>query len=294
MNFYGKESGPQHTITGRVIPLCEAMHRAILKASDRPLEEPRHSVCLPDWVHKLCDELTKTIFKGMIESDPRENKFVARDYGRIVGFILRGVVFYVKEVPALLKDDGLLDLTDERAEKLKKEAGLPMLFAMASQTFQKPIANEEALIQEGGERVKEKGEELLKGFFLIGRHLLNQPIEEQHEFLCGIPEGFVSFLNNQGEFAGKRRMFEIFLLLAMHWPEIAEMQKEQPAKTRKYLLEWLEKEEGKQLVEDAKVFYAICDDIGLDMAPPGHPVGVSSGQLSNTVFPQSVVVPKED
>lgn len=294
MNFYGKESGPQHTISGRVIPLCEAMHRSVLKASNQPLKEPQHSVCLPVWVHNICDELTKTIFKRMIESAPRDNKFVARDYGRIIGFLLRGVVFYVKEVPALLKKDGLLDLTKERAEKLEKEAGFPLLFSMASQTLQKPISNKDELIQEGGERIEKRGKELLSGFFVIGRHLLDQPIEQQHEFLCGIPEGFVSFLNDQGDFAGKRKRFEIFLLLAMNWPEIAEMQKGQSNETRKSLLDWLEKEEGKQLVEDPKVFYALCGEIGLDIAPPGHPSGVSSGQLRNTFFSQSVVAPKED
>jgi len=279
MNYYGKESGPQHTISGRLIPLCEAMHRSVLKASNLPLKEPLHSVCLPVWVHNLCDELTKTIFKRLIESAPRDNKFAARDHGRIIGSILRGVVFYLKEVPALLEKDGLLDLTEARAEKIEKEAGLPLLFSMASQTFQKPISNEDELMQAGSERIEKRGTEFLNGFFLIGRHLLNQPIEEQHEFLCGIPEGFVLFLNDQGDFAGRRKRLEIFLLLAMYWPEIAEMQKEQSNENRKSLLDWLEKEEDQQLVEDPKVFYAICDDIGLDMAPPGHPSGVSSGQL---------------
>ncbi len=277
MNFYGTETGPQHTISGRVVPLCEGMYRSVLKAANLPLKEPQHSGCLPPWVQNICDEFTKTVFKRLVESVPRDNKLVARDYGRTIGILLRGAVFYLKEVPALLKKEGFLDLTKEQDEKAEKVAGLPVLFSMMSQTFQKPISNEDELFREGGERVAKKAEELWGGFLLVGRYLLDQPIEQQHEFLCGIPEGFVSFLNEQGDFAGKRKRFEIFLLLAMYWPEIAEMQRQQPPKTRKYLLEWVEKQEGKQLFDDPKVFYGICDDIGLDMAPPGHPFGVSPG-----------------
>ena len=120
MNYYGKEGGPQHTISGRVIPLGEAMHRAVLKATNQPLQEPQLSACLPPWVHSICDELTKTAFKSLVETAPRDNKFVARDYGRIIGILLRGVVFYFKEVPALLKKDGLLDLTERTGRKAGK------------------------------------------------------------------------------------------------------------------------------------------------------------------------------
>ena len=33
----------------------------------------------------------------MIETAPRDNKFVARDYGRIVGILLRDVIFYLEK-----------------------------------------------------------------------------------------------------------------------------------------------------------------------------------------------------
>lgn len=275
MNFYGTETGPQYTISGRLIPWFEAMHRSIMKAGNQPLKEPQHSACLPEWVHNICDELTKTVFKRLIETAPRDNKFVARDYGRMTGMMLRGAVFYLKEAPAMLKKEGLLDLPKEKDEKLEHFAGLPVLFSAASQSFQKPITNEDELIQGATERGQQKVEEILGHLLLIGRHLLDQPIEQQHEFLCGIAEGFISLLNYEGDFAGKRKRFETFLLLIMYWPEIAEMQKAQPPKTRKDLLEWLEREEGRLLSEDPKVFFELCGDIGLDLALPGHPPGAS-------------------
>jgi hypothetical protein len=57
----------------------------------------------------------------------------------------------------------------------------------------------------------------------------------------------------------------------MFWPEIAEMQKAEPPKTCRFLLDWLEKQEGKQFFEDEKQFYGLCGEIGLVMARPGHP-----------------------
>ena len=100
---------------------------------------------------------------------------------------------------------------------------------------------------------------------------LQQPVGEVLEFITGIPEGFKCFLNTEGELAKTGKRTEIFFALLMYWPEIEEMRSAQPPVTRKFLLTWLEKEEGKQLVESDKIFSGICDDIGLDMAPPGHP-----------------------
>jgi hypothetical protein len=103
------------------------------------------------------------------------------------------------------------------------------------------------------------------------KHLAGGSVKEQHEVLCGIPEGFLVLLDDQGDFAVRKNRHEMYLLLLLHWPEIAEMQKTQPPKTRRDLLDWLEKREGTQLVSDQKQFNEICDDIGLVLAPPGRP-----------------------
>ena len=190
--------------------------------------------------------------------------------------LLRGVVFFLKDAPAQLKQDGMLDLSKEKKSKLEEFAGLPLLFSAASKQFQKPISNQDELIKAGEEQIEKETEVLLNGGLLFLRYLLNQPVKEQHEFLCGLPQGFNSLLNYVGDFTGKRKRFEVFLLLAMHWPEIVEMQKAQPQKTRRDLLEWLEKQEKKQIVTDDKLFFELCGDIDLLLAPPGHPQKAAS------------------
>jgi hypothetical protein len=271
MNFYGTETTDQHTLAGRIIPLLEAMFQSVSMAGGQPVKEPKYSTVLPAWAHKICDKLTKTIFKNLVETAPRENQFIARHYGQLVGMLLRGVVFYFKEVPALLKKDGLLDLTEEQETKLERFSGMPLLVLAASETLQKPISNKDELIEAGEQIVEKQAEDNLSQLFLVLRHLLDRPVEEQYQFLRGIPEGFKAFLNSRSEFTGEKRRIEVYLALFRYWPEIVEMQKSQPPKTRKDLLEWLEKQEERQLVTDPKQFYELCDEIDLDMAPAGHP-----------------------
>jgi hypothetical protein len=277
MNFYGTQTNEQHTLAGRLIPLLEALWLAIAKATGQPAMEPRYSELLPGWTHNLCAKTTTTLFKGLVEAAPRDNVVNARNYGCMIGILLRGVVFYMKEVPAILEKDGLLNLTPERESKLEQLAGLPQLFAMASDFFNKPISDGDTLIEAGAEQVNKKADELAAGFGQVMLYLLNRPVSEQSAFLDGIARGFKIFLNNDGEFAGDKRRLEAYLALFAYWPEIAEMQKSQPPKTRLTLLNWLEAQEEKQLFDDPKNFFFLCDEIGLDMTAPGHPSKTPSG-----------------
>ncbi len=271
MNFYGPETTEQHTLTGRVIPLFEAMQLAVNKASGRPLKERVHSAVLPEWMHNLCDKITTNLFKGLVDAAPRDNVVNAHNFGVMIGILLRGVVFYVKDVPAILEKDGLTNLSPEREAKFEKLAGLPQLFEKATEFFKKPVTDGETLVDAGAEHLGRKAEELMANFGKVMLYLFNRPVQEQAAFLDGVAKGFKVFLNNEAEFAGNKRRLNVYLALLISWPEIAEMQKSEPAKTRKDLLEWLEKQEGELLFEDPKNFYYLCDEISLDMGPPGHP-----------------------
>ncbi len=147
-----------------------------------------------------------------------------------------------------------------------------------SKKFNRTIATEDdlgaALESEGEKRLKELAGSVGRVLF----HLLGQTTRQQHEFLRGIPEGFVMFLGATGKFSGDRGRTEMYMRLLVRWPEIAEMQKAKPAESRKDLLDWLEREESGNkgvpvpLVEDEKQFFDLCDDIGLEMKRPGPPI----------------------
>ena len=284
MNLYGKISGPEHTVFGRIAPMGEALHRAVFRAVGKPLDAVELSGAMPEWCQNIADRLVLTVLKGIVGLAP-QGKFDARSYGRLVGVLMRGIVHFGKEVPAQLKRDGLLDLDPEKEKKLESMFDIPAILAFVSAKLQRPISNNDELIQAGTEELERRVDVQAEFLLTVSRYLLNRPVAEQHEFLCGIPEGFILFLNNDGGYTGQRQRTELYLLLLMYWPEITEMQKAQPPKTCKFLLDWLEKQEGKEvaddedrlkqepkkLVDDAKQFYGLCGEIGLVMGPPGHP-----------------------
>jgi len=275
MNFYGPESRDQNTIAGRLIPLLEAFEIAIKKAANQPLPQKNHSAQLPIWCHSICDQFTKTIFKYVVELAP-QGKFDPRSYGRRVGMLIRGAAFFFKEASAQMKREGLLDLSPEQEQKLEKMAGLDVVFRAASERWQKPIRNEDELVEAGQVQLESFTQNLIGSAFGMMKRLAGGSVKEQHEFLCGIPEGFLALLDDEGDFVVRKNRHEIYLLLLLDWPEIAEMQRTQPPKTRRDLLEWLEEREGRQLVADPKQFFELCADIELDLAPPGRPTKANS------------------
>jgi hypothetical protein len=284
MNFYGETNGPEYQVFGRVAPICEALHRAVLRATGKTLEPPALSKAMPEWCHNIADRLVLTIFKRLAGLDP-QGKFDARNFGRMVGVILRGIIHFSKEVPAQLKREGLLDLSPEKEKKVESMIDMPAIVAFATEKLGQPISNEDELVKAGTVELERKVELQRESLFSIVHYLLDRPVKEQHEFLCGIPEGFILMLDNDGGYAGQRPRTDLYRLLLSFWPEITEMQKADPPKTCKFLLDWLEKQEGKEgvddegllkqepkkLVDDAKQFYGLCGEIGLVMGPPGHP-----------------------
>jgi hypothetical protein len=284
VNYYGEKSGPEHQLFGRLAPVCEALQRAMFRATGKAVEPLALSNSIPEWCHKIADRLAVTIFKRVVGLNPK-GKFDARNYGRMVGMFLRAITHFCKEVPAQLKRNGLINLEPEKEKKVEAMIDIPAMLSFASKMFNRPISNEAELGEAGAAELENKVEQQIGILLAAGLYLANRPVAEQHAFLCGIPEGFTLFLDNDGDLAGQKPRTELYLLLLMHWPEIAEMQMAEPPKTCKFLLNWLEKQEGtdfvdddgrlkrepKKLVEDQKVFNGLCCEIGLVMGPPGHP-----------------------
>ncbi len=97
---------PSETIAGRLIPLIEAFDRAMKRAGGKQLGEPELSACLPTWVHNIAERLCKTILKYTLALEPK-GQFNARNYGRMVGQLLRDAVFVLKDVETILRKEGL-------------------------------------------------------------------------------------------------------------------------------------------------------------------------------------------
>ncbi len=205
---------------------------------------------------------------------PVNQEYDARKAGRILGVLIRMAIFWWKETDLILEREGLTRLTPEKEKRLEDAAGWELACVHASKVAGRPITAKGQLARFWEKQNVKYILHLIKVARYWIRFTLRRPVGEILQFLTGIPEGFKCFLDTDGKFAKTGKRTELFLLLLMYGPEIEEMRQAQPPRTRKFLLSWLEKQEGKQLVASDTVFLAICDDIGLDLAPPGHPFEV--------------------
>jgi len=139
VNFYGTTTGPQHTLFGRIVPLMDALRLALYRAAQQPAPVVPFARQLPAWGHNIGDELTCTVFKGIVNLAPQGNKYPARKSGQTVGLMIRAAIYYWKEVPALLARNGFAKLTAEREKILEQLTGWEVGMDQASQLAGKPI-----------------------------------------------------------------------------------------------------------------------------------------------------------
>jgi len=279
MNFYGTTTGPQHTLFGRVVPMMEAMRLAVSRAVSQPMPAVQFADELPGWGHNIADELTCTIFKGIVNMAPQGNKYHARNVGQLVGLLIRIAHFYWKDVPRILEREGLNKLTPEQEMKLEKLSGWEVGMAQASRLAGCPITTKAQLIEFLTRRVFQHALHTAKVGWVLTKFALQQPVEDVFQFLTGLPEGFKCFLNTDGNFAKTGGRTEVFFVLLMYWPEIEEMRQAQPPLEKPYVLAWLEKQEGKRLMSSDHAFSELCNDIGLDFGLNGHPFNRPARQV---------------
>jgi hypothetical protein len=189
--------------------------------------------------------------------------------------LIRMAIFYWKEVPVIWEREGLNRLTPEKEAKLERLTGWEVACRHASQISGRPILTKAQVLEFWRQRLKSFLFHVAKTTWRLIEYTLHQPLEDIFQFISGLPEGFKCFLRTDGEFAKRGKRTEVFWVLLMYWPEIEEMRQSQPPLTRRFLLEWLEREEGRQLVDSEKVFLEICDDIGLDVGVVGHPTQIA-------------------
>ena len=251
--------------------MMAALRLAVCRVASQPLPVSDPAQPFPEWGHNIAHELTRTVFKGIVDMAPQGPRKLPNKIGRVIGLMIRMVIFYWKEVPAIIESEGFNRLTAAQEQKLEKASGWQLLLPQASQEAGRPIKTQAQLRRHlVGKLTKFIRQQVAASGKMIW-FALNQSPTDILDFLEGLVQGFKCFLKPDGEFAVRGKRTEVYFTLLMYWPEIEEMRQAPCPPTRKKLLEWLEQQEGKQLVTSEKIFCELCDDISLDLAPPGHP-----------------------
>lgn len=251
--------------------MMEAMHLAVCRAAEQPLPPVKLSHDLPLWVHRIADELTCTVFVGIVNLAPATKKYHARKNGQLVGLLFRMIIFYWKDALAILEREGLNKLNPEQEKKLEDLAGWELACRHGSQMAGRPITTKKQLMKFWKQRLNLFALHVFKATWTLVKYTLNQPVEDILQFLSGVPEGFKCFLRPDAELAKTGKRTNVFLALLTYWPEVEEMRHVQPPLERPYVLAWLEKQEGKQLSPSDHAFSELCNDIELDFGLTGHP-----------------------
>jgi hypothetical protein len=194
--------------------------------------------------------------------------------GQVFSIGERGVMFFENEAEQKLKQDGLLDLTpnqdddiyklvfgDRWTEKKKTE--------MQAQEPEKPV--EEILVE--------------RLFAIVAT--AKRAVPEWHQkalewdaaavtkFHAGVAKGSAAFLDKDGELVGenKIKLRDTYEMLLIGWPEIEEMLKADPPKTRNHLWDWLKTFSYIRWIEleDLEQLNRLCAAIKLKLKDPGPP-----------------------
>jgi hypothetical protein len=186
----------------------------------------------------------------------------------------RGLMFFENDVEQKLKQDGLSDLTPEQHDEIYK------LF-IGDRWLKKRIAEIQALepdksleeiIEKRLTAMEERTKKAVPEWHQKAREWEPEAVTKLHG---GVAKGWDGFLDKNGELKGEKKItlkntYE-FLLIA--WPEIEEMLKAKPPKTRNQLWDWLRPFSYARWIEieDLEQLNRLCNQIKLKLKKPGAP-----------------------
>lgn len=193
--------------------------------------------------------------------------------GAAAGMAERGLMFFENEVEALLKREGLLDLTPEQEAEACKllfgddwenraMAGLSASgVAGSAEEIEKRLMEMEQTVKKGVSLGHDKAREWEPG-----------AVTKYH---AGVANGSDGFLDKDGKLKGERKIKHkrTYEVLLMFWPEIQAMLNANPPKKMEDLWDWLTpfSHAGWIEIEDLDQLVSLCRPIKLKLKKPGAP-----------------------
>jgi hypothetical protein len=259
----------------------------------RPNEE-QHQKILPDYCYNIFDLHKRTIYKvyapisevvtikdkeraATCKTIEEAKQIMTIDWeklGSVFAMGERGMMFFENEAEPMLKKEGLLDLTPEQDEKIYK-----LIFG--DRWMKKKIAEIQAM------ELDKPLEEIIEKHLTSLEETTKKAVPEWHQkalewepdavtkFHAGVAKGSDGFLDKNGELKGegKIKLRDTYEFLLFAWPEIKEMMRAKPAKTRNHLWEWLRPFSYARWIEiqDLEQLNRLCTVIKLKLKKPGAP-----------------------
>ena len=226
----------------------------------------------PEWVKNICVKLRNTILKSVLKLRPKGNEVNWRNYGRCIGFIERYKIFLAKDVPRILKEEGMDNISEEDWAKIQPRLGEEQMREHYLKILERPADDKASLSELLDIALERQMANLERQKQIAFFHVVNQSAKTAAMFWKGMSEGFQIYLNEDGEFSGDDRRADIHLELIAWQFDIEKMRKSIPPKSRKTLFGEMKKlPEFKSKTQDW--FDDVCKDLKLSIGPRGRPWG---------------------
>lgn len=223
----------------------------------------------PDWAKIICIRYRQTILKSVMKLKPGR-RVNWRNYGRCIGLMERYKTFIGKDVPNILKKEGLLKLSKEKQAKLDAALGEKEMRQYYLKLLNRRPTDRTSLAKLFEMALKRQLENLERHRQVAFYNLTQQDAKTGKMFFKGMNEGYSIFLNEDGEFSGDDRRNDVYGELLAFQYEVEKMRRTLPAKTRKDLRNELKKSPGFQ-DRGQEWFNDVCDEIKLSMKGVGAP-----------------------
>jgi hypothetical protein len=223
----------------------------------------------PEWVKNVCVRYRQTILKSILKLKPK-GTLNWRNYGRCIGLIERCKTFLKHDVPRILKEDGLDNLTKEQQARFDAVSGEGEMREYFLKVLKQPLTDKISL-EDLLTKFAEHQLELLDKHRQVAQfHVANQDAKNSKLFFKGMSEGYSIFINEDGDFSGDDRRNDVYSGLLAFQYEIENMRRKLPAKSRNDLRLALNESSAFQDRGQAW-FNDVCDEIKLTMKGTGAP-----------------------
>jgi len=261
------EGQREPTIFARMMDLQFELRNAM---GLEPLPGWKQKNSTPEWAKQICVRYRQTVLKAVLKLKPKGNSVNWRNYGRCMGLFERCKTFYKHDVPRILKEDGLDNLTKQQHERLDAASGETEMRQYYSKVLKRPLNGKISLKDLLMPGMDQQLEAIEKHLQVAHFHVADQDAKTSKLFYSGMSEGYSIFLNEDGEFTGDDRRLDVYTGLLAFQNEVEKMRKSIPAKSRKDLRVELKKYPAFQ-DKGQDWFNDVCDEIRLSMKPAGAP-----------------------
>ncbi len=264
---FNMESGKPATVFGQLSDIQFELG----KSMGLPLNRlaPKSGIEFPRWCSKILEQFKKTILKPIVKL--RQNGAVNwRNYGKMIGIIVRFKTFLSHDLPQILQDEGWDKMSDEQWEKIKGLLGETQLRRHLMAIVKRPISDDEPL--------EKLAEEVLKGQCEHFENLINAALFQVAQqdartgrlFFKGMSEGYTCFLDENGGYCGDRGRTKIYMEFLVYRVEVERYRRTLPIKSRRDLQSWVLNHAKIRIPNDDDWFDHFCDEICLPMKGVGR------------------------